>query len=373
MCEPRGAGPTVTSQQANSSLTDNAKLRPGSTLGGATLVAVAPIVKDRLVGWTEAEIDFGYLPVFDELSDSVVRQLRESQDAAMLGDLEVPSPRYSFRQLNVADGRLTVEAGCTDWSFVTAAQGTLFAGERPHHRRKIERRWKASTASIIRQGSPCGFSHHLGVHALVVTSDGYAVAGVRKNVSNQRGRVSLSFEEQMDVAHVSSRPWKMHGELVRINGDDSPVSAIRRGLHEELGLTGDPAIQILAVAVEDASIAVNFLGLVEVKETIEEVHRVWSSAVDRSESDPLQPQRSLVLDPDGLFLSEPLRSEHAAGRLEWHSSALLRSVLAIAARHGVSSAHRWWRDQSSTRPAVSFCERGGSGSTTRSIVTSVRD
>jgi len=310
--------------------------RAGEVVGEATLVAVGPVRDGRLVGWEEDEVTFSSTGVFDALDG--LDDLVAASDLDLMAVLEAPSPRYSLRRLVSTGDRLVVEAGCTDWSFVNGVQDVLFRAAPFPRQQEVQERWTASSRSITATGRPAGFSHHLGVHTLLVSRDGYVVTCVRRQVSNQAGRVSLSCEEQMDVAHVSTRGWQTARRLTRVNGDRSPVAAIRRGLREEFGLRPEEvAVRVLGVSTETASIAVNFLACARSQLSLEEIRCSHASAVDRAENEVLPPERSLRL--------EAVRDGSAAVNLAgprgplgpWHSSSMARLRLTLAHTQSVEA------------------------------------
>ena len=303
--------------------------RAGEVVGGSTLVAVGPVRDGRLVGWAEEQVTFTTTGAFDALDG--LDDLVTASDRELMSVLEAPSPRYSLRRVAATGDQLVVEAGCTDWSFVNGAQDVLFRAAPFPRRQVVADRWAASSRSINATGRPDGFSHHLGVHTLLVSGDGYVVTCVRRQVSNQAGAVSLSCEEQMDVAHVSTRGWQRARRLTRVDGDRSPVAAVRRGLREEFGLrSAEVAVRVLGVSTETASIAVNFLACAESPLTLAEIRTRHEGAVDRAENEVLPPERSLRLDAvrDGSAALDLTAAEGPLG--PWHSSSLARLRLALA-------------------------------------------
>ena len=310
--------------------------RPGDVVGGSTLVAVGPVRDGRLAGWGEDEVDFSATGAFDALAG--LDDLVTASDQTLMAALEAPSPRYALSNLASTGGRLVVEAGCTDWSFVNSVQDLLFRSPPCALQQEVRARWTASARSVAAVGRPQDFSHHLGVHTLLLSRDGHVVTSVRRQVTNQPGRVSLSCEEQMDVAHVSTRRWRSERRLLRVDGDSGPFATVRRGLVEEFGLLPDPvSVRVLGVAIETASIAVNFLVYAESGLTLDEIRSSQAGAEDRAENEVLPRDRSPRLDQLSTRSGGygPAASDGPLGR--WHSSSLARLWLARAHHRGVEA------------------------------------
>jgi hypothetical protein len=233
---------------------------------------------------------------------------------------------------------LYVNAGYTDWSVVNALQERVLSPNAGSVHDELLMAWNASSALILSTGRPLGFPHHLAVHALVVSSDGFVVTGVRDNVTNQAGRLSMSLEEQMQPAFLGLRQ-EDSSRVVRVDGDDDPVSAVCRGVYEEIGIRASPdQVRLLGVAIERTSVAVNILGLVRVDERISDVLRQWNVAADRHEIALLPKEMSPRFDLNDERLTlwdsqQPLARFTFAGAV--HSTCRLRVLLALSLEFGL--------------------------------------
>ncbi len=112
-----------------------------------------------------------------------------------LVDLQL-EPKGSFRY-----GDITIHADLTDWALVDGIQRVLATRQEPYFE-EISGRFWASVESLVTERQSVEFPHHLAVHCLVISGDNKVILNRRAGVSNQRGRVSASFEEQMLSPHM---------------------------------------------------------------------------------------------------------------------------------------------------------------------------
>src|SRR5262249_32461614 len=156
------------------------------------------------------------------------------------------------------------------WALVHGIQEALADKTSPHHNRVKELFWE-SAGSLVRGLQSPGFPHHLAVHCLVVSADSRIILNRRVSVSNQRNRISASFEEQMQYPYIY--PADQHRVARCFDGDESPFDTVIRGAREELGIELERKdITILALCLEASSIAANFLALAKCRLTAAEIY-----------------------------------------------------------------------------------------------------
>jgi len=312
---------------------------------------VAPFIEGNKAGaWTNGDIAFIIHQRFVRVADWIQVLVHET-DRKLYQQGEIATPRYALERICRVGAGVEIEVGLTDWATVSSLQSRVFNSHRLHCPEGSEAphgAWAISQEAILTTGRPDGFPHHIAVHPLVLCSDGFVVTCARSNVSHQPGRLSLSIEEQMQPAHLSaSVPVQSSPglDVRRVNGDEGPISAVVRGVKEELGVSiSVDQVEVLGVALERTSVAVNILSLVRLEQTLAQVRVAWRSAEGRNENTLLGYNRSVALSD----FENPGRWERRSGPHvnRWHSSSRLRLLLALWRTRGVESV----------RPAFSEAE-----------------
>ncbi len=118
----------------------------------------------------------------------------------------ISTPRFSFRSFKIEPkisylaGGLHLETELTDWTLIHGLQ-TALAQEMQETLELKDRFW-ASINSLVVENKSLNFPHHLATHCLLISKDNKVVLNKRIGVDNQRGRISASFEEQMQFPFV---------------------------------------------------------------------------------------------------------------------------------------------------------------------------
>jgi hypothetical protein len=320
----------------------------GRPIPGAKVIS---LTKDYIV----LETAHNFFDPRDELSEIRTVKLRQFHDRG-----NFPSPRFSLQDIYVepidchSHGTIRINAQLTDWSLVDSIQDVM--NDQNHaYFAVIQNKFWRSVSSLVGLRHYEKFPHHIGTHCLLISSDNRVILNKRINVSNQRERISASFEEQMQAACVyppiKDKPHRF------IDGDESPFDAIIRGAMEEFGIKlSYDQIRVMALSMESSSIAANFLAIAHSSLSISEIYAHWEIADDRAENLMVPPELSPtwsvealapILKSDTIHLQQPY-----FGR--WHASSRARLLLGLIHDFGYDSvlANMTWGDFSMQKKPV---------------------
>ncbi len=289
--------------------------------------------------WTDKDIVLKKSLSFYQPAGALL-DVKESMDQQFEVVRYVTTPRYSLVDLleepniNFRGGGLTLGVQLTDWSLVHGVQEVLENEDRHIYGDVWTSFWR-SVLSLVADKRAYLFPHHLAVHCLVITADNRVVLNKRVGVSNQRTRISASFEEQMTFPHIYDAA---HGRRARyFDGDETPFDTAIRGAREELNVELDRKdIYISALCLEATSIAANLLAVAKVGLTLDEVYRRWNTAIDRQENLMVPPELAPTWTVENMkrWVSddEVLKDTPYAGY--WHASSRARIVLGLVNEFG---------------------------------------
>jgi len=249
----------------------------------------------------------------------------------------VSSPRWSLRSFTYQGNRgpalgPRIRAELVPWSLVHAIQRSM--GDEEDWSLDLRGQFWKSVDSLSKAGTSSRFPHHIVAHCLVVSSDKKLIVNQRANVDNQQGRISLSFEEQLSYPCIQG-PRESDQCERELDGDSSPLDAVRRGAREELGIELRPdRVRFLALCMETASIAANLLAIAWADESAEEIYRAWLNAPDMCENTMLPSSEMPVWSPGSVAEFIQSGTQHEGGD-RWHATSIARAVLGLVADFGV--------------------------------------
>jgi hypothetical protein len=302
-----------------------------------------PDARNRPISLTQDFVVFKFQPDFFTPADELQR-LRDAKLQVFERENEFPAPRLCLREIDVDSsdhlsyGALHITAQLTDWCLVHSIQESMRSPSGSSGEAIQSGFWR-SINSLVGCKRSDRFPHHLSTHCLLISSDGRLVLNKRVGVSNQKNRISASFEEQIQVACVyppfGGKHWRF------IDGDESPFHAIVRGAKEELG-TDLPIenIRLMAFCMEASSIAANLLAIAHSPQTLEEIYSTKKSAIDKEENSMIPPAMSPPWTIEAMI---PLLKEsiifqkHAAFEGRWHASSRARILLGLIHDFGYDS------------------------------------
>ena len=300
----------------------------------------------RLAGWKEGEIFlqpelrfFRPAGILAEMTKNVAHHFREQA--------RFNSPRFSLDEFRVepmdsfSRGALSLRSRITDWSLVHGIQDILRRGQ-GHSWKDLDDCFWSSVSSAVSEGICASFPHHLAIHCLMISSDSRVILNKRRVAFNQRGRISASFEEQMQFPYIF--PAKgVHPERL-FDGDESPFAAASRGIREEFNLEIDESqFTFLALAFEASSVAANLLCVVKTPETAQEIHKKWTTAEDRTENLMIAPDLLPVWNTACLkhfMANERIYTDDRLYKGRWHASSIARILLGLLWDFGVSEVQQ---------------------------------
>ena len=217
--------------------------------------------------------------------------------------------------------------------------------------------WK-SINSLVTENKAHNFPHHIASHCLLISKDNKVVLNKRLGVENQQGRISASFEEQMQFPFVFQKSDDR--ELRYYDGDLSPFHTIIRGAKEELNI--DLAlsdIRILALCMESTSVAANFISIAKSQLKIEDIYNCWINADDKNENRMI-PINSLpywgIDEMSNIIQSDEYISEDGISNGVWHASSKIRILLGLFADFGFDEVSK---KITIPEPLTNFCRRPG--------------
>lgn len=167
-------------------------------------------------------------------------------------------PKVSLNRLLVENKQLVVDSSLTDYFTLWGLPGVS-----PELHERYLKELNGNRETMVPNG--------IGTHDIVITSDD-AILMVRSRAQGfHAGRISLSFEEQMDA-----------------ETDPDIHSAAQRGIQEELAIEV-PAnkIKLLGAAAEAGLNYTNFCFVTRVDKTREELIELWKRAPDHNEASAL--------------------------------------------------------------------------------------
>jgi len=259
------------------------------------------------------------------------------------------SPRFSLSEFRIepmdsfSRGALSLKSRITDWSLVHGIQDILRGEQKQKYLWKAlgDAFWK-SVSSAISQGICASFPHHLAIHCLTISSDERIILNKRRVADNQRGRISASFEEQMQFPYIFPADDR-HPERL-FDGDESPFATARRGIREEFNLeVNENDFTFLALAFEASSVAANLLCVVKTMETAQEIYSKWKTADDKAENLMIEPDLLPVWDIVHLkdfMASEKVYEDNTLYQGRWHASSIARILLGLLWDFGVEEVQK---------------------------------
>jgi len=310
---------------------------------GKCIIITGGIRNKQLKTWDEHKILIDTQPTFFRPSPLLEEMQREAQNKFKRLSY-ANSPRLSLLGvqvepiINIRHDDMTITSQLTDWALIDGMQTVLERKDSPLYIELMDQFWR-SVNSLIGTGEALNFPHHLAVHCLLISRDHKVILNKRAGVSNQRGRISASFEEQMQVAHIYPASEKRHQRY--FDGDGDPVTAVIRGANEELGIELERGnISILALCMEASSIAANLLAIAKSSLTANEIFDRWRKAEDRGENQMIRPENLPEWSIEGVLpilgSQSEQDTEHLYGGM-WHASSPARLVLGLIHDFGVEA------------------------------------
>ncbi|HEV3471247.1 MAG TPA: SIR2 family protein [Pyrinomonadaceae bacterium] len=296
---------------------------------------------EKLKGWNEHDIFVEKKLSFFKPKGRL-KEIQKDMGARFERMHYIPTPRYCLSEVyteglnNYRHGGITVTTQLTDWSLVHGIQRILEERQSPFYIEVEDLFWR-SVNSIAGNRQSLNFPHHLAVHCLVISGDNKVILSKRVSVSNQRGRVSASFEEQMQFPYIF--PSTEHRAARFFDGDETPFDSIVRGAREEFNIELDRKdIKITSLCMEASSIAANFLAVAKSPLPAKDIYACWQRADDKGENLMIPPGLSPewevgallpLLGSDVIFDDDPLY------RSNWHASSKARIVLGLMHDFGI--------------------------------------
>jgi len=291
-------------------------------IGEAVILAVKTH-RRKLLGWGPDEVQWNcsqsFLrpPVNTRLGRVYEATAQEFRTQGYEDKLKFVLDRFS-----VEKGLLSCHFELTSWSMILGIQRRLQEDV------KVTSLFWKSAGSLVSDKRAAAFPHHIGNHGLLISGDRKVILNIRAAVDNQMGRISASFEEQLEPGRIDAEAV---GNDRFCDGDRSPFDALRRGARNELNVEITES-RILALALEASSIAANFLAVLQSPLKASDIYELWKRAPSRAENVMIEPRYLPSWEPRAL---EPLLKrdvvEFASGHIRgrWHASSRARILLGL--------------------------------------------
>jgi hypothetical protein len=294
------------------------------------------------IGWDESDIHFNIGLEFFTPSNEILKY-QNMMNEMFTNSGKLSTPRFAlkgFRVNPLDDYRyrgITIDTDVTDWAIVHGLQSALNKDDETDVSIKLSKSFWDSVHSLTTNHQRDNFPHHISIHCLVVSSDNKIILNKRRGVENQQGRISASFEEQMQFPFIYP---PINGGATRYkSGDQTPFDAIVRGAKEELNIDLQKNdIKILGVAMESASVAFNIISIAKSDLSADEIYGKWKLAEDREENLMVPAIYTLEWNAE-LFSKIPLNGFKAndEGKIyngSWHASSVARIYLGLIYEFG---------------------------------------
>lgn len=301
---------------------------------GECIILACPQSDDRKIGWSPIQVNMNTNLSFYK-PKGVLNSIQRNMDYKFRTIHSVSTPRYSLREYKIEPkqnynfGGIQVDLELTDWSLIHGIQ-TALASDTAETVEVRDLFWK-SVHSLVTICRNANYPHHIAMHSIVISKDLKVVINKRTGVENQKGRISASFEEQMQFPFIY--PASEHKPHRFFDGDESLVATAVRGAEEELNINISPAqIRLLALCMESTSVAANFLSIIKSDYDIDEIYNRWQIADDKAENLMVPPNQSPKWDLNSMlsFISSDQAFENDPVLCgPWHASSRVRILFGL--------------------------------------------